>query len=919
MMDVHYSGEHIWPHYLGNLFLLIIFYSGIFILLLHFTFKAKDSHTVWFKWAYHFQFTGILLTIGLLLYIMYSKYYEYQYVWTHVSDELPLRFLLSGFWEGQEGSFLLWMFWNACIGSFFLKDQNRINRIVLVCIVGVQVLLCSMLLGIYLGDYRLGSNPFVLLRQMIDAPIFSDPEYVSKITGKGMNPLLQNYWMLIHPPTLFFGFAATVVPWAYSLAALTTGDFQTWVKKSLRWSLIAAAILGLGILMGSAWAYEALSFGGYWAWDPVENMSLVPWILLLAGVHTHFIVQNTRRGFHSLFIYYILSFLLVLYSTYLTRSGILGESSAHAFTQMGLEYQLVFLLASLAILSISIFLKKYKIIPKIKDEEKLLSREFWLFVAALVLLFSAGLIGFTTSIPVYNKIVNQLSTVLDFNAMKYLKNGPIDPIDHHNRFQLWIAVCICLTSSLALLIPYYTFLTTERIKTTYRIFIVTGIISMSIGGAILYYFPKYTFSNFVLMSSAIGMILMTLLYFHQNKHLWNKKFSTTVSHIGFGVFIMGVLISGVYKQYITLSQNISLIENENAESKKHFMLQFGKPSKTESYELNYLAEKTEKPFTTYLISVKDYNVQGQIKDSFILKPSVQRDYKNNKIVAYIPYVKHQFSHDIFVHVAQSDESQASQKALDELRLDLRVGRITGSLRLDSFCYQSRQLDTSSLFVTEPHYLFYLYNENQLDPGKLPKSEIILEDKQAVGKNQDPEYQNTTIRSHDSTQFFLQSYRKRKQSFKLSQGQHIQLVGLGDISLGNIKHFIKKSINDNNLPEIIHIMTEVNIKGTEINTVLKPVYLISNQIPYFWHDISKNGEIILSLTGVDPLRKIFKFEIEYNTSQDIPPLLPILFNQENSSRKFLILQMIHFPGIILVWLGGMMMVAGLITAAMRKNG
>ena len=211
MMDVHYSGEHIWPHYLGNLFLLIIFYSGIFILLLHFTFKAKDSHTVWFKWAYHFQFTGILLTIGLLLYIMYSKYYEYQYVWTHVSDELPLRFLLSGFWEGQEGSFLLWMFWNACIGSFFLKDQNRINRIVLVCTVGVQVLLCSMLLGIYLGDYRLGSNPFVLLRQMIDAPIFSDPEYVSKITGKGMNPLLQNYWMLIHPPVLFFGFAATDV------------------------------------------------------------------------------------------------------------------------------------------------------------------------------------------------------------------------------------------------------------------------------------------------------------------------------------------------------------------------------------------------------------------------------------------------------------------------------------------------------------------------------------------------------------------------------------------------------------------------------------------------------------------------------------------------------------------------------------
>ncbi|MDV7399460.1 cytochrome c biogenesis protein CcsA, partial [Arthrospira platensis SPKY1] len=98
--------------------------------------------------------------------------------------------------------------------------------------------------------------------------------------GSGLNPLLQNYWMTIHPPTLFLGFASTAIPFAYAIAGLWTKEHQAWLKPALPWALFSGAILGTGILMGGAWAYEALSFGGYWAWDPVENMSLVPWLIL---------------------------------------------------------------------------------------------------------------------------------------------------------------------------------------------------------------------------------------------------------------------------------------------------------------------------------------------------------------------------------------------------------------------------------------------------------------------------------------------------------------------------------------------------------------------------------------------------------------------------------------------------------------
>ncbi len=138
-----------------------------------------------------------------------------------------------------------------------------------------------------------------LLRDtMTDAPIFSDPAYLAKyITdGNGLNPLLQNYWMVIHPPTLFFGFAATVAPFAYAVSAIWTKNYRDWIKPALPWALVAVMILGTGIIMGGFWAYESLSFGGYWAWDPVENASLIPWLILIAGVHVMLIYRSSDNS-----------------------------------------------------------------------------------------------------------------------------------------------------------------------------------------------------------------------------------------------------------------------------------------------------------------------------------------------------------------------------------------------------------------------------------------------------------------------------------------------------------------------------------------------------------------------------------------------------------------------------------------------
>eukprot|EP00903_Cladosiphon_okamuranus_P000092 g92.t1 len=239
---------------------------------------------------------SVFLVIGLIFYVMVNNYYEYQYVQAHVNDDLQFRYIFSAFWEGQEGSFLLWMFWHVVLGGLLILSAKEWESPVLTIVNSAQVIIGSMILGVYIGfgpeAFRMGSNPMLLLRDTMDIPLFANADYVSLLEGTGLNPLLQNWWMTVHPPTLFLGFASTVVPFAFAMSGLWTREHRAWLKPALPWALFSGAILGTGILMGGAWAYEALSFGGYWAWDPVENMSLVPWLTLVAGIHTNLVAPG---------------------------------------------------------------------------------------------------------------------------------------------------------------------------------------------------------------------------------------------------------------------------------------------------------------------------------------------------------------------------------------------------------------------------------------------------------------------------------------------------------------------------------------------------------------------------------------------------------------------------------------------------
>ena len=296
------------------------------------------------RWAFIVDVFSVVVIFGLIFWIISQHYFEYFYVWNHSDRSLDSKYLLSSIWEGQEGSFLLWSFWQGVLGIFLMRKAGSWEAPVMSVISFAQVCLATFILGIYVFGSKVGSNPFILTRHSFqDLPVFQRADYLSLPRfqdGNGLNQLLQNYWMVIHPPILFLGFASTIIPFAFVISALWKKDYSGWTKLALPWCLFSAGTLGLGIMMGAKWAYESLNFGGYWAWDPVENASLVPWLLLVAGIHTQVIFNATGHSLRPTIFYYLGAFLLVLYSTYLTRSGDLQETSVHAFTDQGMNWHL---------------------------------------------------------------------------------------------------------------------------------------------------------------------------------------------------------------------------------------------------------------------------------------------------------------------------------------------------------------------------------------------------------------------------------------------------------------------------------------------------------------------------------------------------------------------------------------------------
>ncbi|MEO8347806.1 MAG: cytochrome c biogenesis protein CcsA, partial [Acidobacteriota bacterium] len=341
--------------------------------------------------AYGAFTTSIVAASGVLMALLLQHRFDVSYVNSYSSLDLPFHYLLSTFWAGQEGSFLLWCFWGALIGLFVsrsAKEQEAPVMVVyLATFLGVVAILCKQ-------------SPFKLL----PPPVPAD--------GVGLNPLLQDAWMVIHPPVMFIGFASLSVPFSFAIAALWKKRWDGWVTRAIPWALVSFVTLGTAILMGGYWAYKTLGWGGYWGWDPVENTSLVPWLFTVALVHGMFLQRVRKRHRKVNLILACASFATILYGTFLTRSGVLADFSVHSFIDLGITGWLVAILGFFVLLSVALIAARWKAIPVLEEEESgVLTRSvlFILGIAAFCALACVILLG--TSAPLLTRLSGTPSQV----------------------------------------------------------------------------------------------------------------------------------------------------------------------------------------------------------------------------------------------------------------------------------------------------------------------------------------------------------------------------------------------------------------------------------------------------------------------------------------------------------------------------
>ena len=424
---------------------------------------ARTAAALW--WV----MTGAVVTaFGVLVYLSITHAFEYAYIYSNTARDLELKFLISAAWAGQEGSFLLWIVLNALTGVAVIHLAGAEYRKPAMAVIALcQVFLISMIAGIQFGPLPIGSSPFATLAEKFpDAPMIQAG--IIPADGQGLNDLLRNYWMVIHPPILFSGFASMIVPFAFAISALWKRRYTEWVRPALPWTLFAVMALGVGIVLGGYWAYVTLSFGGYWAWDPVENSSLVPWLVGVAALHTMIVQKRSGHSQKASLFLSIGAYMLVVYSTFLTRSGILGEVSVHSFVDLGLYNQLLLWILAMGALGFGLFAIRYRELPVPNEEPELLSREFMIFSGAMLLCALGAVVLVGTSSPILGRIFRDSPSVV--------------PLEFYNTWSMPLTVVFMFLAGMAQLFWWHKMNveTINRVLVKPVIFSVVGTILLMI-------------------------------------------------------------------------------------------------------------------------------------------------------------------------------------------------------------------------------------------------------------------------------------------------------------------------------------------------------------------------------------------------------------------------------------------------------
>ncbi len=508
---------------------------------IHYRNQAKES-LVLGRYAFYCSAALIFFQAALLMWGIQTHQFQWQYVFSYSSRDLSTFYLISAFWGGQEGTFLLWLVLGAIYGLIIIR-KNYSEEPLIMSFMNLVLAFITMIL--------IKKNPFSYVWDLNPARFEAG---MVPIDGNGLNPLLQDPWMIIHPPVLFTGYSATMILFAFAMTALVTRKHDRWIRTVFPFGIFVVLALGAGIILGGYWAYTTLGWGGYWGWDPVENSSFIPWMSSIALLHGT-IIQRRHGGLKRTNIFLaLLTFILVLYGSFLTRSGVLSDFSVHSFSESILTDYLTAFVVLFIFLSLIAYIYGTKNITTVRISEKFFTRETFMLFGILALLLSSIFTFFGTSAPLITGIfANKPSNV---------------SIEYYNMLNAPVAILIGLFIALSPVLSWRRATQSNILKHPYHLFIsiVIGIVAFMFG--LRDPLPLVIFILFIFVIAVNGEIVFRML---KKRTL---DFGGYLSHVGIGFMLIGIIVSSSYATNTRIT------------------LPINSPQRVLNYEMNYLGFRT---------------------------------------------------------------------------------------------------------------------------------------------------------------------------------------------------------------------------------------------------------------------------------------------------------------------------------------
>ena len=606
----------------------------------------------------------------------------------------------------------------------------------------------------------------------------------------------------------------------------------------------------------------------------------------------------------------------------MTRSGVLGDTSVHAFTALGLEWQLLFFMGIFTILGFALYFNRYKSIPKKEKEESIVSREFWMFMGAIILVFGGALILFTTSIPVYNKLFDFFGYLTGQDLEQLHRTAPVDPIAHYNRYQLWIAFCIGLLSGFTQFLRFKKeSLGTAWMKLAQRI-AMHALLAAAITYLLSFWIQLVQWQYALMLWAGLFTVVGNLEYLLNRKGGHSKALASVLSHVGFGLMLLGIIASGLNQKFIStnpFAMRELMDEFQDERFLKNVYLIKGEPLFMNGYWVTYQSDTLIGNRRTYDILFEKIDANRNVLEQFTLHPNVLYERDFEKVASANPDTRHYLLRDIFTHITSLPKQQMERKFAEEAEDSLRFVRY--DLLPGDTAFTSKRMIIFDEWLHDPGTHDFESQAGDVAVGAAirvydmerdthfsAKPFIILRGSLLYPLSEQLDPVTTRLRIHPDVfdQVLEDEALLNYQPMTIKRDQTVEFEGM-TLKLTGFERDIEHP-NYEPMEGDMVLAARMEVTDDTGMRVIHPMYILRQNTQFSIKDFDEESGLHIKFNKIDPVNEEMEFLLAKTDQSE--KRLPLEIAENAPRSDYLVLEAIEFPGINFFWLGGILMLVGI---------